>query len=123
LGFAADVYPILTARCIACHTPRGSGVTTGGLDLTTNLATGAYAQLLMRAMGIVPGTAGTTCAASALTRVVPGSAQISLLYNKVNSRLANMPALCGNPMPASGPPLTPAQVATIASWIDQGAKP
>jgi hypothetical protein len=123
LSFARDVYPIMTARCIACHTPGGSGVSMGRLDLTTNLASGAYAQLLMRAMGLVPGTSGTTCGASALTRVVPGSAQISLLYNKVESRLTNMPALCGNPMPASGAPLTAGQVATIASWIDQGANP
>jgi len=125
LSFAADVYPIITERCIACHTPGGTGFLVGHLDMTTNLAAGALAQLLMPAMGTAAGTAGTTCAASALTRVVPGSAATSLLFDKVNSKLLGIPALCGNPMPnpPSAPPLTSAQVSTIGAWIDQGANP
>jgi hypothetical protein len=124
-SFAIDVYPIITDRCIACHTPGGSGVNSGHLDLTTNLASGAYSQLMMKAMGTVAGTAGTTCAASALTRVVPGSAAISLMYNKVNSKLMRAPALCGDPMPnpMAATPLTTQQVGIIRSWIDSGAKP
>jgi hypothetical protein len=97
----------------------------GHLDMTTNLAAGAYSQLMMRAMGTVPGTAATTCMASGLTRVVPGSAATSLLYNKVSSKLMGAPALCGNPMPnpAAAQPLTAAQVMTIENWIDEGANP
>ena len=123
LSFATDVYPILTARCIACHTPGGSGVLMGHLDLTTGLASGAYSQLLSKAMGTAAGGAATTCTASALTRVVPDSSATSLFFNKVSSKLEGMPALCGNPMPspAAAPSLTAAQVTTIQSWIDQGA--
>jgi len=125
LSFAADVYPIITSRCIACHTPSGAGVVQGHLDMTTNLATGAYRQLMMRAMGTVAGGAATTCAASGLTRVVPGSAATSLFYNKVNSKLSGVPALCGNPMPnpTAAPPLMTSEVVTIQNWIDQGARP
>ncbi|MBV9945866.1 MAG: hypothetical protein JOZ69_03360, partial [Myxococcales bacterium] len=42
VGFAIDVYPIITERCIACHTPGGSGIVRGHLDLTTGVAPGAY---------------------------------------------------------------------------------
>lgn len=126
LSFATDVYPILTDRCIACHTPGGAGLVNGRLDLTTNLADGAYAQLVMvRAMGTVAGGAATTCAASGLFRVVPGRAVTSLLYNKVNSKLMASPALCGNPMPnpMAAAALTAAQVMTIQRWINDGANP
>lgn len=126
LSFATDVYPIMTARCIACHTPQGTGVTMGHLDMTTGLASGAYSQLInVRAMGTVPGAVQLTCAMSDLIRVVPSSGATSLLYNKVNSKLLNMPALCGNTMPAAAnaPPLTADQVATIKAWIDEGANP
>jgi hypothetical protein len=97
----------------------------GRLDYTTNLAAGAYSQLMMKAMGNVAGTAALTCMASGLTRVVPKSAATSLLYNKVNSKLMGSPPLCGNamPAPAAAPSLTAAQVATIRMWIDQGANP
>jgi hypothetical protein len=122
LSFATDVYPIITARCIACHNPSGSGVAMGRLDLLTNQAAGAYGQLVnVRAMGNVLGTAGATCVG--LTRVVPNNSGISLLFNKVNSKLMGMPAVCGNSMPAGAVALTQAQVTTIQTWIDQGANP
>jgi hypothetical protein len=127
LSFATDVYPIIALRCTACHVaPKGSGFTQGRLDMTTGGAAGAYAQLVnVMAMGIVPGGAGVTCAASGLTRVVPGDALISLLYQKVNSKLMATIAPCGDPMPdgTTAPALTVEEVGTIQTWIDDGAKP
>ena len=125
LSFASDIYPILADRCIACHTPGGTGVLQGHLDFTTNLASGAFSQLMMKAMGNVPGGAATTCAASGLTRVTPGVAVTSLLFNKVNSKLMGSPALCGDPMPnpAAAAAITSEQVALIETWINQSAKP
>ncbi|HXX69289.1 MAG TPA: hypothetical protein VEK07_19045 [Polyangiaceae bacterium] len=135
LSFATDVYPIIAARCIACHTPTGDGVTEGHLDMTTNGATGAYAQLVnVAGMGNVAGTSGVTCAISGLTRVVPGSHLTSILYGKVESKITGDPAPCGNPMPEPdtqpnpndppvAEPLSTTEVTTIATWIDEGAKP
>lgn len=94
--------------------------------MTTGGAAGAYAQLVnVMAMGNVPGGAGVTCAMSGLTRVVPGSALTSLVYQKVNSKLMGAIAPCGDPMPDGNttPPLTMAEVVTIQTWIDDGAKP
>lgn len=126
LSFAADVYPIIALRCTACHTPTGSGVLEGHLDMTSGAASGAYGRLVnVNAMGTQTGGAGVTCAQSGLVRVVPGSALTSLLYEKVNSKLQNMPAPCGNPMPQpdTATALTTAQVGTIMEWIDEGANP
>jgi len=94
--------------------------------MTTDAAAGAYAQLVnVKAMGDVLGSADLTCAASGLTRVVPGSALTSLIYEKVESKILGIPAPCGNPMPQpdAATPLTTGQVTTISDWITEGAKP
>jgi hypothetical protein len=126
LSFAADVYPIITARCIACHNPNSPSFPMHRLDMTTGNASGAYSQLVMvRAMGNVAGGAALTCMVSGLIRVVPNNSAQSLLYNKVDSKLMGAPALCGNPMPnpTAAPSLAAGDVTTIEQWIDQGANP
>jgi len=136
LSFANDVYPIIAARCIACHvSPGDGGVADGHLDMTTNGATGAYAQLVnVAGMGDVAGTSGVTCKASGLIRVVPGSHLTSILYGKVESKFTGGPAPCGNPMPEPdtqllptdppiAEPLSMPEITTIANWIDEGALP
>ncbi len=67
--------------------------------------------------------AGVSCGISGLTRVVAGSAQTSLLFNKVDSKLpghVNPP--CGDPMPDDATVLTQAEVDLIAAWINDGAQ-
>jgi len=57
-----------------------------------------------------------------LVRVVSGDAASSLLFNKVDSKLAGTLAPCGSPMPpGSGAPLSEDEVFLIAGWIDAGA--
>jgi hypothetical protein len=115
---------IIGVRCTGCHRPGGSGVTVGMLDMSTQTA--AYANLVnVNAAGIGAGTSGVTCASvmPPLVRVVPSNSGASLLFNKVHSKLAGTPALCGSPMPlpATATPLTQAQVDLIGAWINGGA--
>jgi hypothetical protein len=81
----------------------------------------AYAQLVgQSSTGVM--AAGTGCGSSSLLRVQPGNASISLLWEKVNSKLKGTAAPCGNPMPAgAAPALSQSQVDEIAAWINAGA--
>jgi mono/diheme cytochrome c family protein len=113
---------VISQRCVSCHRPGGSGVNTGMLDMSTQAA--AYANLVgVTSAGTGAGTSGVTCAAAALPRVQAGMSGASLLFTKVNSKLAGALAPCGSPMPLPGgaPALLPAQVDLIAGWIDVGA--
>lgn len=113
---------VIGARCTGCHRPGGGGVNTGMLDMSTQAT--AYANLVgVASAGTAGGASGITCASIAMTRVSPGNATGSLLYNKVASKLAGTPAACGSPMPlpATATPLTQAQVDLIAAWIGGGA--
>ena len=112
----ADVYVNeIGCICLPCHTPpNGNGYRNGKLDLSSS--TTAYTNLVG-----VP-AAGTACGTKNLTRVVAGSAATSLLYNKVNSKLAGQPAApCGAGMPDNATSLTAGQVMDIENWINGGA--
>jgi hypothetical protein len=60
--------------------------------------------------------AGPDCKDSGLKRIAPGDAKKSLLVQKIGE---NPP--CGQRMPI-GQPLTDAQIKTISSWVEAGAK-
>ncbi len=112
---------VITARCVSCHKPGGPGVNAGMLDMSTQAT--AYANLVsVAAQGTSAGTSGITCASAGLTRVVPGNASGSLLFNKTHSKLNGVLAPCGSPMPpGSSASLTAAQVDLIGTWINAGA--
>jgi hypothetical protein len=114
---------IIEPRCTGCHQPGGSGLTVGKLDMSSQGA--AYAGLVgVDAQGTGAGASGVACASvmPPRIRVVPGDAAGSLLFNKVDSKLAGQSPLCGSPMPAgSAAPLTQDEVLLIAAWIDAGA--
>jgi hypothetical protein len=128
---------VIGARCTSCHAPGKSGVTVGGLDMSTPAA--AYANLVNTpAAGTGPGNAGVTCASlginqttdaggdggPVLLRVVPGDSADSLIFEKVNDKLLGTNPPCGSSMPlgATAAPLTQAQVSLIGSWISAGAQ-
>jgi hypothetical protein len=128
---------VIGARCTSCHAPGKSGVTAGGLDLST--AAAAYANLVnVPSAGTSAGSAGVTCASlgidqtadaggdggPVLLRVVPGDSADSLIFEKVNDKLLGTNPPCGSAMPlgATNAPLTQAQVNLIASWINAGAQ-
>jgi hypothetical protein len=122
---------IINLRCISCHQPGKSGVTVGGLDMSTQAA--AYADLVgVPAMGTGAGTSGVTCATlgidmsdggTPLLRVAPNDSTGSLIVEKVSSKLAGTLAPCGSPMPLGrGAPLTQPQVDLLQAWIVAGAQ-
>jgi|HubBroStandDraft_1064217.scaffolds.fasta_scaffold276829_2 hypothetical protein len=85
------------------------------LDMSTEPT--AYANLVgVKAAGM------GGCSASGLTRVVPGNAQMSLLFEKVDSKLIQMNPPCGDPMPDDATTLDQAQVDRIQEWINGGAQ-
>ena len=91
VDFATQVHPILAGRCVPCH----SGATPpAGLLLTS------------RASLLTGGASGPA--------LVPGNSGASLLIQKITGQR-------GAIMPASGEPLTAAQIATLRAWIDAGA--
>src|SRR5580700_6398328 len=91
VDFATEVHPILASRCAPCH---GGQKPAAGLSLAS------------RAAALAGGVSGPA--------VAPGDSAGSLLIAKVSGQR-------GAIMPASGEPLTAAQIATLRAWIDTGA--
>jgi len=93
LTFAADIQPIITARCQKCHVDETKGkLSLGNLDST-----------------MAGGKSGVD--------VVPGDAEKSRMYLLVADKDKSKKI-----MPPKGDHLTPMQIATIKVWINGGAK-
>ena len=86
------MHPILAAKCFACHS---GDKRSGGLALDN------YADVLK---------GGRNGAA-----VIPGESKSSLLVERAAGQIAPQ-------MPLAGPKLTPAELAAIRAWIDEGAR-
>ena len=106
VSFGAEVQPIFNARCAlpACHT---GAFPTQGLDLSAGRS---YAAIVGR-----PSTERPE-----LKLVDPRSTATSYLAWKISGAPAGQTIL-GSPMPLTGGPLSPAEQATIRTWIEQGA--
>ena len=89
--FATEVHPILAVRCAPCHS---GAKPAAGLSLES------------RAGLLAGGASGPA--------IVPGDSGASLLILKVSGKR-------GAIMPASGEPLSAAQIAALRAWIDAGA--
>jgi len=97
LSYQADIKPLLDAKCVSCHVPGGAGYDQSGLRLDSY-------EAMMK---------GTKFGAV----VVPGSSVSSTLYRLVSGQAD--PSIR---MPHGQAALPDADVAMIATWIDQGAK-
>jgi Planctomycete cytochrome C len=95
--YQANVKPIIDANCVSCHVPGGAGYEKSGLRMDSR-----EALLKGTKFGVV---------------VVPGSSVSSTLYRLVSGQAD--PSIR---MPHGQAALPEADVATIAAWIDQGAK-
>jgi hypothetical protein len=93
VDFAKDVVPILQTSCISCH---ANGLTKGGFSIDTRES-------------MLKGGDSTTPA------INPGHSADSNLIDLVSETDPDIL------MPKKGPHLTPEQIATLKSWIDQGA--
>ena len=92
MDFAADIQPMLEAKCLGCH---GEKLKLSKLDLRT------------RESALEGGAHGPS--------LVPGNAEQSRIYRHVAGLEA--PA-----MPMRGEALSAAEVATLKRWIDEGAR-
>ncbi len=95
-SFERDVNPILTQRCVECHSGQGEGAHTSGLSLSSHDA--LMAGTKEGGQLIVPGSAMTSSFMVMLTR-------------KDHLR-----------MPFGKSPLSDDEIRVIRKWIDQGAK-
>ena len=91
VDFARDVEPLLTTSCFPCH---GAAAAQGDLRLD------------VREAALKGGASGPA--------LVPGHAADSLLVKRVSGQ-------AGTRMPIGLAPLSEGQIATLRSWIDQGA--
>ena len=92
VDFLKEVQPILTAKCLACHS---GDAPQAGLKVHTR-------DDLMKGGATGPA-------------IVPGQGEDSLLVAKMEGKK-------GMRMPPSGPPVDAAVIERIRLWIDQGAK-
>jgi hypothetical protein len=92
VDFVRDIQPILQTSCVKCHGPTRSR---GGL------------QLHQRALAMKGGDSGVV--------IQPGRGGDSLLVRRVIGVEGE------DLMPREGDPLSPAQIALLRAWIDQGA--
>jgi hypothetical protein len=94
VSFTLDVLPILSSRCVSCHSPGGAGYKASGLNLTT------YDGLMKGTKHgpiVVPGDPLT----SNLDVLIEGRAQVQ--------------------MPHDQRPLLKCQQEIIRNWVKQGA--
>lgn len=94
VSFSSDVVPVLLTQCVNCH---------GERDPENDLRMTSLESLVRG------GRAGPA--------VVPGKANDSLLIKKLRGV-----GIEGQRMPLGKPPLSDDDIATIAKWIDQGAR-
>jgi cytochrome c553 len=97
LTYQTNIKPILEANCVSCHVPGNVGYDKSGLRLDNY-------EAMMKGTQFGP-------------VVVPGSSVSSTLYRLVAGQAD--PSIR---MPHGQAALSDADVATIAAWIDQGAK-
>jgi hypothetical protein len=93
VDYQSEVHPILGAKCLVCHSQQKRS---GGLALAT------YEDVLEG------GRSGAV--------VRPGGSADSLLVLRASGAVEPR-------MPLAGEPLTDTELATIRSWIDEGARP
>lgn len=106
VSFAGEVQPILLASCVSCHSKAGEGYAASGFSLESY-------------DGVMKGTKFGAV-------VVPNSSISSNLYrviaNKTDPAIQMPPQHETSLAEGRGYSLMEKQIATIADWIDQGAK-
>jgi hypothetical protein len=99
---------VFTPLCSGCHSGVGAQLP-GSMNLTS--ASASHANLVGVASVWTP----------TVQRVRAGDATNSFLIHKLEGTIPGGGAVPGQRMPLGGQPLTPATIATIRQWIDNGA--
>ena len=98
VGYARDIRPILADKCLSCHGP-DARQRKGKLRLDNRRD-------------------ATAAAASGSPAIVPGKLEDSELYRRITSDDPEERM----PPAKTGKPLTPAEIARLKTWIEQGAE-
>lgn len=105
VSFSTDIAPILTANCLECHKPAGTGHIASGLMLSSESAPDVLSyDGLMKGTKYGPIIIAGNPLGSALNMLVEGRADPSIR------------------MPHGKDPLTDAELEALKLWVDQGAK-
>jgi hypothetical protein len=115
VSYAKDVAPIIASKCSPCHTTDAKAGYNWSYD---NLVTNSGVTNAL--------TKDCTYASQPSKRVIPGDADHSLLWIKLNlDHEQTTVHKCGDtmPLPGSGKVATTPELDTIYRWIQQGAKP
>ena len=98
MSYSKDVQPIVQANCAECHTGNGAGIQKSGLDMSSYDA-------LMKGTKFGPVIVPGNSVSSTLVLLIQGKADPSI----------SMPH-------GSKGSLSEADINTVVTWIDQGAK-
>ncbi len=106
VSFRADVQPILEVACLECHTTAGEGTAASGFAVNDYDA-------VMKGTEFGPVVVAGSSISSTLYRVIAG---------KTDPEIRMPPHHEEAWAEGRGVPLADEEIATIAAWIDQGAK-
>ena len=106
ISFASDVQPILEVACLECHTTAGEGTAASGF------AVNDY-DSVMKGTEFGPVVVAGSSISSTLYMVIAG---------KTDPEIRMPPHHEEAWAEGRGVPLADEEIATIAAWIDQGAK-
>ncbi len=106
VSFAADVQPILEVACLECHTTAGEGAAASGFAVNDYDA-------VMKGTQFGPVVVAGSSISSTLYMVIAG---------KTDPEIRMPPHHEEAWAEGRGVPLADEEIATIAAWIDQGAK-
>lgn len=106
VSFNADVQPILAVSCLECHDGTGEGSSTSGFSVKDY-------DSLMKGTQFGPVVIAGDSVSSTLYR---------LISHKASKKIQMPPHHDVTLAEGRGDPLTAAQIETVKTWIDQGAK-
>lgn len=104
-AYQSDIGPLFRQKCATCHL---TGKEAGKMQMTPAQAIASIVNV--KADG-----------APALMRIVPGKPDESYLIMKLEGTHLEKGG-AGATMPFGQPPLTPAEIAKVRTWIAEGAK-
>lgn len=106
--FAADVLPLLSARCSGCHAPVAAQL---------GLVLGPIGEV--SSAEILRGLVDREAVVAPMALVEPGDPESSWLRLKIVGELEELSCYggCGGPMPPAGEPVSEAELDALTQWI------
>lgn len=113
ISFKADVYPVLSRNCLACHQPGGEGYAASGLSMESY-------EMLMKGTKFGPVIVSGSSLNSSLILLIEHKADPSINMPKPRKDLTGKSR--AHLLAWSGEQLSADEIGLIKKWIDQGAK-